>query len=43
VSDPVVRGLPLAGCVDQVCDSVEVLTAPVRARAVTSAVLGLVA
>ncbi|GAA3164750.1 hypothetical protein ACFQES_45590 [Nonomuraea salmonea] len=41
VSDPAVRGLPVAGCVDQVVDAVDVLTRPDRARAVTAAALGL--
>ncbi|GAA0939929.1 DUF4037 domain-containing protein [Nonomuraea longicatena] len=40
VADPVVRALPVAGCVDQVVDSVEVLDDPVVARAVTAAALG---
>ncbi len=43
VSDPVVKGLPLVGCVDQVCDSVDLLLEPRRARAVTAAALGLTA
>ncbi|NUW33189.1 DUF4037 domain-containing protein [Nonomuraea sp. SMC257] len=43
VSDPVVKALPLVGCVDQVADSVEVLLSPARARAVATAALGLVA
>ncbi|MGW0203033.1 DUF4037 domain-containing protein [Nonomuraea sp. NPDC003201] len=41
VSDPVIRGLPLVGCVDQLSDSTDLLTAPGRARAMTAAVLGL--
>ncbi|SEK63728.1 DUF4037 domain-containing protein [Nonomuraea pusilla] len=41
VSDPVVRGLPLVGCADQVSDSVDVLTVPGRARAATLGALGL--
>ncbi|MFC6674907.1 DUF4037 domain-containing protein [Nonomuraea ferruginea] len=41
VSDPVVRGLPVAGCVDQLSDSTDLLTSPPRARAVTAAALGL--
>ncbi|MFG1707396.1 DUF4037 domain-containing protein [Nonomuraea sp. M3C6] len=41
VSDPVIRGLPVVGCVDQLSDSVDLLMAPGRARAVTAAVLGL--
>ncbi|MDR8414819.1 DUF4037 domain-containing protein [Nonomuraea sp. 3-1Str] len=43
VSDPVIRGLPLVGCVDQVSDSVDLLLSPARARAVAGAALGLVA
>lgn len=43
VSDPVVRALPTAGCVDQLSDSTEVLTSPPRARAATAAALGLIA
>ncbi|MEV5322925.1 DUF4037 domain-containing protein [Nonomuraea sp. N2-4H] len=43
ISDPAVRGLPVGGCVDQVCDAVDVLTRPERARAVTAAALGLTA
>ncbi|TDE19605.1 DUF4037 domain-containing protein, partial [Nonomuraea mesophila] len=41
VSDPVIRGLPLVGCVDQLADSTDLLVAPGRARAVTAAALGL--
>ncbi|MFD2351976.1 hypothetical protein ACFSTC_26045 [Nonomuraea ferruginea] len=41
MSDPVVRGLPVAGCVDQLSDSTDLLTSPPRARAVTAAALGL--
>ncbi|MGW4801619.1 DUF4037 domain-containing protein [Nonomuraea sp. NPDC004297] len=43
VSDPVVRGLPVVGCVDQLSDSTDLLVQPGRARAVTAAVLGLTA
>ncbi|MCF6476965.1 hypothetical protein FAF44_52980, partial [Nonomuraea sp. MG754425] len=43
VSDPVVRGLPVVGCVDQLSDSTDLLVRPGRARAVTAAVLGLTA
>ncbi|MFB4278183.1 MULTISPECIES: DUF4037 domain-containing protein [unclassified Nonomuraea] len=43
VSDPVIRGLPVTGCVDQLSDSVDLLVVPGRARAVTAAVLGLTA
>ncbi|WP_223167936.1 DUF4037 domain-containing protein [Nonomuraea sp. SYSU D8015] len=41
VADPVIRGLPVAGCVDQLSDSTDVLMSPGRARAVTAAALGL--
>ncbi|WP_308250563.1 DUF4037 domain-containing protein [Nonomuraea rhizosphaerae] len=41
VSDPVIRGLPVVGCVDQLSDSVDLLLEPGRARAVTAAALGL--
>ncbi|MEV4218746.1 DUF4037 domain-containing protein [Nonomuraea sp. NPDC049725] len=41
VADPVVRALPLMGCVDQLSDSTDLLMAPGRARAVTAAALGL--
>ncbi|TDD42498.1 DUF4037 domain-containing protein [Nonomuraea terrae] len=41
VRDPVVRGLPLVGCVDQSSDSTDLLVVPARARAMTAAVLGL--
>ncbi|MER6505969.1 DUF4037 domain-containing protein [Nonomuraea sp. NPDC001636] len=41
VTDPVVRGLPVAGCVDQLSDTVELLTSPRRARALTAAALDL--
>ncbi|MDX3111787.1 hypothetical protein PW035_64100, partial [Nonomuraea angiospora] len=41
VSDPVIRGLPVVGCVDQLSDSTDLLVAPGRARAVTAAALGL--
>lgn len=41
VSDPAIRGLPVAGCVDQLSDSVEVLVTPRRARALTAAALEL--
>ncbi|MEV4065082.1 DUF4037 domain-containing protein [Nonomuraea dietziae] len=41
IGDPQVRALALCGSVDQMCDSVEILTHPARARAVTSAVLTL--
>lgn len=41
VSDPAVRGLPVAGCVDQLSDSTDLLTSPARARAATAAALGL--
>jgi hypothetical protein len=43
VSDPVIKGLPVAGCVDQLSDSVDLLMTPGRARAVTAAALGLTA
>ncbi|WP_342671436.1 DUF4037 domain-containing protein [Nonomuraea candida] len=43
VSDPVVRGLPLTGCVDQLADSTELLVRPERTRLVTAAALGLTA
>ncbi|MFG1946368.1 DUF4037 domain-containing protein [Nonomuraea sp. NPDC048826] len=43
VSDPRVRGLPVAGCVDQLSDSTDLLTSPPRARAATAAALGLTA
>ncbi|TMR19219.1 DUF4037 domain-containing protein [Nonomuraea zeae] len=41
VADPAIRGLPVAGCVDQLADSTDLLTAPGRARVMTAAVLGL--
>ncbi|HEX4813861.1 MAG TPA: DUF4037 domain-containing protein [Nonomuraea sp.] len=41
VSDPVIKGLPVTGCVDQVSDSTDLLRVPGRARAVTAAALGL--
>ncbi|TDB98370.1 DUF4037 domain-containing protein [Nonomuraea longispora] len=41
VSDPVIKGLPLVGCADQLSDSTDLLVAPGRARAVTAAALGL--
>lgn len=41
IGDPQVRALALCGSVDQMCDSVEILTHPARARAVTAAVLTL--
>ncbi|MBT2225401.1 DUF4037 domain-containing protein [Nonomuraea sp. NEAU-A123] len=41
VSDPVIKGLPVVGCVDQLSDSVDLLLEPGRARAVTAAALGL--
>ncbi|MGN9845812.1 DUF4037 domain-containing protein [Nonomuraea sp. H19] len=41
VSDPVIRGLPVVGCVDQLSDSTDLLTDAGRARAVTAAALGL--
>lgn len=41
VDDPVVRELPLVGCADQLSDSTDLLVAPARVRAMTSAVLGL--
>jgi hypothetical protein len=41
VSDPVIKGLPVVGCVDQLSDSADLLLEPVRARAVTAAALGL--
>ncbi|MFC5835377.1 DUF4037 domain-containing protein [Nonomuraea insulae] len=41
VSDPLIRGLPAVGCVDQVSDSVDLLVTPGLARAVTVAALGL--
>ncbi|MEV0387962.1 DUF4037 domain-containing protein [Nonomuraea sp. NPDC050643] len=41
VGDPVVRGLPVVGCVDQLSDSTDLLVVPGRARAVTAAALGL--
>ncbi|WP_113701267.1 DUF4037 domain-containing protein [Nonomuraea lactucae] len=41
VSDPLVRRLPVVGCVDQVSDSADLLMEPRRARAVTAAALGL--
>ncbi|TMR89463.1 DUF4037 domain-containing protein [Nonomuraea basaltis] len=41
VGDPVIRGLPVVGCVDQLSDSTDLLMAPGRARAVTAAALGL--
>ncbi|GAA2368066.1 DUF4037 domain-containing protein [Nonomuraea africana] len=41
IRDPAVRALPLTGSIDQMCDSVEVLTHPARARAVTAAALTL--
>ncbi|MCA2223657.1 DUF4037 domain-containing protein [Nonomuraea aurantiaca] len=41
VSDPVIKGLPVVGCVDQLSDSVDLLLEPRRARAVTAAALGL--
>ncbi|MGI5271855.1 DUF4037 domain-containing protein [Nonomuraea sp. CA-218870] len=41
VSDPLVRGLPVAGCVDQLSDSTDLLMSPPRARAATVAALGL--
>ncbi|MEU1640037.1 DUF4037 domain-containing protein [Nonomuraea sp. NPDC005701] len=41
VTDPVVRGLPVAGCVDQLSDAVELVTSPRRARALTAAALDL--
>lgn len=40
VEDPVVRGLPLVGCVDQVADNTDVLVVPGRARAVAEGALG---
>jgi hypothetical protein len=43
VSDPVIKGLPVVGCVDQLSDSTDLLMAPGRARAVTAAALGLTA
>ncbi|NJP91644.1 DUF4037 domain-containing protein [Nonomuraea sp. FMUSA5-5] len=43
VSDPVIRGLPVTGCVDQLSDSTDLLVVPGRARAVTAAALGLIA
>ncbi|WP_336206853.1 DUF4037 domain-containing protein [Nonomuraea sp. LPB2021202275-12-8] len=41
VSDPVIRRLPVVGCVDQLSDSVDLLVRPLSARAVTAAALGL--
>jgi hypothetical protein len=41
VSDPVIRGLPVVGCVDQLSDSTDLLMVPGRARVVTAAALGL--
>ncbi|MEV0617492.1 DUF4037 domain-containing protein [Nonomuraea sp. NPDC050404] len=43
VSDPVVKGLPVTGCLDQLVDSTDLLVAPGRARVVTAAALGLTA
>ncbi|MEW9550621.1 DUF4037 domain-containing protein [Nonomuraea sp. NPDC050783] len=43
VSDPAVLGLPVAGCVDQLSDSTEVLMTSGRARALTAAALDLTA
>ncbi|MGW0810340.1 DUF4037 domain-containing protein [Nonomuraea sp. NPDC002799] len=43
VSDPVIRGLPVTGCVDQWSDSTDLLLTPGRARVVTASLLGLVA
>jgi hypothetical protein len=43
VTDPVIRGLPVVGCVDQLSDSVDLLMVPGRARAITAAALGLTA
>ncbi|WP_090931149.1 DUF4037 domain-containing protein [Nonomuraea jiangxiensis] len=41
VTDPVIRELPVVGCVDQLADSTDLLMVPGRARAVTAAALGL--
>ncbi|GAA3262223.1 DUF4037 domain-containing protein [Nonomuraea helvata] len=41
VSDPVIRDLPVVGCVDQLSDSTDLLVQPGRARRVTAAALGL--
>ncbi|WP_268808830.1 DUF4037 domain-containing protein [Nonomuraea solani] len=41
VTDPVIKGLPVTGCVDQMSDSTDLLVVPGRARAMTAAVLGL--
>ncbi|MEU6728796.1 DUF4037 domain-containing protein [Nonomuraea wenchangensis] len=43
VSDPAIRALPVAGCVDQLSDSTQVLMESGRARALTAAALGLTA
>ncbi|WP_236005222.1 DUF4037 domain-containing protein [Nonomuraea antri] len=42
VSDPVIRALPVVGCVDQLSDSADLLLAPRRARAATAAALDLI-
>ncbi|MEQ4726064.1 DUF4037 domain-containing protein [Nonomuraea sp. B19D2] len=41
VSDPVIRDLPVVGCVDQLSDSTDLLVEPGRRRRVTAAALGL--
>ncbi|KAB8189051.1 DUF4037 domain-containing protein [Nonomuraea phyllanthi] len=41
VGDPVIKELPVVGCVDQMSDSTDLLTRPCTARRVTAAVLGL--
>lgn len=40
ITDPRVRRLPLAGCVDQLCDNSDLLLRPAVARALTSSALG---
>ncbi|MEO3806984.1 DUF4037 domain-containing protein [Nonomuraea sp. B1E8] len=41
VTDPVIKGLPVVGCVDQLSDSTDLLVAPGRARAAAAAALRL--